>query len=260
VNYGEFRHDVQTDSASQNPAIGAAPSAAEVRRRLDEFRKRRGYLMAHQGVMAAALPELQDAYGPFYKVLTLDPHHLTPLEREFVWLALLIAAREHIGTHHVDLFFKSGGTEAQAEAAFRLAAWSAGVSAYTFLDEHWQGHFPAVDAHCAYRDGVSALMDRCTEVTPTMARLALVTVHTARRDPWGVAAEIVACYSAGIPEVKVAEAMSLALWPCGVNAFLAASEVWLALIREGKVQPSEPFRVWADTPGQDGLDLPPRDG
>jgi alkylhydroperoxidase/carboxymuconolactone decarboxylase family protein YurZ len=251
---------VHTDSAQTNAAPAAAPTADEVQRRLDEFRQRRGYLMAHQGVMAAALPELQDAYGPFYRTLTLDPHHLDALEREFVWLALLIAAGEHIGTHHVDLFYKSGGTEAQAEAAFRIAAWSAGVGAYAFLDRHWQGHFPTVDAHRAYHDGTRALLAACTDVTPTMARLALATVHAARRGAWGTAAEIIACYAAHVPEVKLGEALSLALWPCGVNAFLAASEVWLALIRDGKVEPSAPFRAWADTPGQDGFDLPPRGG
>jgi alkylhydroperoxidase/carboxymuconolactone decarboxylase family protein YurZ len=244
------------DAAHSSPA--AAPTADEVRQRLDAFRKHRGYLMAHQGVMAAALPELQDAYGPFYKVLTLDEHHLTALEREFVWLALLIAAREHIGTHHVDLFYQSGGTEAQAEAAFRIAAWTAGVSAYTFLDAHWQRYFPAVDAHRAYNDGARALLAECNDVTPAMAHLALATVHAARRDAWGTAAEIVACYAAGVAEPKLAEALSLALWPCGVNAFLAASEVWLALIRDGKVHPSAPFRAWAETPGQDGFDLPSR--
>ena len=248
------------DSAAPRPPIAAAQSVADVQRRLDEFRKRRGYLMAHQGVMAAALPELQDAYGPFYKVLTLDPHHLSALEREFVWLALLVAAREHIGTHHVDLFYKSGGTQAQAAAAFRIAAWSAGATAYTFLDEHWQAHFPAVDAHRAYQDGVSALLAGYTDVTPAMARLALVAVHTARRDAWGTATDIVACYDAGVPEVKIGEAMSLALWPCGVNAFLAASEIWLGLIRDGKVQPSAPCRACAHTPGQDGFDLPPLGG
>jgi hypothetical protein len=236
----------------------SVPTAGEVRSRLDEFRARRGYLMAHQGVMAAALPKLQDGYGVIYKALTLDQNHLLPLEKEFIWLALLATAGEHIGTHHIDLFYRSGGTERQAEAAFRLVAWAAGAAAFAFLDEHWQQHFPTIDARRAYLGGASALIAGFDDVERAMARLALVAAHTARRNRWGIATELEACYAECIPEVKIAEAMSLALWPCGVNCFIDASEVWLDLIRAGRVQPSAPFRAWADTPGQDGFDLAPR--
>jgi hypothetical protein len=97
-----------------------------VRERLEAFRARRGYVMAHQGAMAAALPALQDVYPLIYKTLTLDLHHLSEFEREFVWLALLGAADEAIGTHHIHLFFQTGGTDRLAEAAFRLVAWSRG--------------------------------------------------------------------------------------------------------------------------------------
>jgi len=233
-----------------------SPSAAEVVRRLEAFRARRGYLMAHQGVMAAALPELQDAYAVIYKALTLEERHLEPLEKEFVWLVLLITAGEHIGTHHVALFYERGGTQAQAEVAFRLAAFGAGASAFQMLDEHWQRHFPTVAAHAAYLQGCGALVAG-TPVAPAWARVALVAAHTARRDRWGVAQELVAAYDQGVPEGKVAEAMSLAMWPCGVNAFLEASEVWLQLIRDGRVDAGEAFRAWARLPGQDGLALDP---
>lgn len=236
------------------------PTVAEVRRRLDEFRRRRGYLMAHQGVMAAALPSLQDAYGVIYKALTLDQNHLEPLEKEFVWLALLVTVGEHIGTHHIELFYRHGGTQYQAEAAFRLVAWAAGTNAFEFLDSHWQGHFAMVDARRAYRDGVTALIAGFGGVSAPMAHLALLTCQTARRVSWGVAAELEACYAEGVPEVKMAEAISLPLWPCGVNSFLDASAAWLALIRTGRVQASPPFRAWADTPGQDGMALPPGTG
>ena len=49
--------------------------------------------------------------------------------------------------------------------------------------------------------------------------------------------------------------MSLAMWPCGMNAFLEASEVWLQLIRDGRIDASEAFRAWAALPGQEGLPL-----
>jgi len=232
-------------------------SAEQVVRRLEAFRARRGYLMAHQGVMAAALPELQDAYAIIYKALTLEQRHLEPLEKEFVWLVLLITAGEHIGTHHVALFYERGGTEAQAEAAFRLAAFGAGTAAFEMLDAHWQRHFPALPAHAAYVQAGGALLAG-TPVASAWARVALLAAHTARRDRWGVAQELIAAYGEGVPEGKLAEAMSLAMWPCGVNAFLEASEVWLELIRAGRVAAGEAFRAWAAMPGQEGLALPAR--
>jgi alkylhydroperoxidase/carboxymuconolactone decarboxylase family protein YurZ len=132
------------------------------------------------------------------------------------------------------------------------------VPAYQFLDEHWQGYFPALPARAAYLDGIDALVAGIDGVTPAMVHLALAAAHTARRSAWGVATGIEACYAAGVDEAKIAEAISLALWPCGINCFLDASQVWLTLIRSGRVQPSPPFRAWADTPGQEGFRLAPR--
>lgn len=240
-------------SATSRPDL--SPEA--VVRRLEAFRARRGYLMAHQGVMAAALPELQDAYAVIYRALTLEQRHLEPLEREFVWLVLLITAGEHIGTHHVALFYEHGGTEVQAEVAFRLAAVGQGAPAFAMLGQHWQEHFPAVPAHSAYLGTVQRLLDGSPVPTP-WARLALVAAHTARRDRWGVENELIAGYAERVSEGKLAEAMSLAMWPCGVNAFLAAAEVWLELIRARRIEPGEAFRAWASIPGQDGYLLAPR--
>jgi uncharacterized protein YeaO (DUF488 family) len=44
--------------------------------------------------------------------------------------------------------------------------------------------------------------------------------------------------------------MSLAIWPRGVNPFVRATEVWLGLMREGRVAPSPAFRAWAEAEGQ----------
>jgi alkylhydroperoxidase/carboxymuconolactone decarboxylase family protein YurZ len=230
-----------------------------VRSRLEEFRARRGYLMPHQGAMAAALPDLQDAYGVMYRALTLTERHLDPFEKEFVWLAILTAAEEHVGTHHLDLFFRSGGTERQAEASFRLVAWARGAATFAFLDGHWQRYFPEVPAARAYRDGTAALIAGF-DVPAGLARLALLAVHAARGEHWPLSVDLEAAYAEAVPEPKMAEALSLALWPCGVNRFLEACGVWLDLLRSGRVEPSPAFRAWAETPDQDGFALPPRRG
>jgi len=238
--------------------VPVTPTAEEVRRRLDEFRQRRGYVLPHQGVMAAALPDLQDIYGVIYKILTLDAHHLSAFEREFVWLALLVAAREKVGTHHVDLFFKTGGTDAQADAVFRLAAWAQGAGVFQFLHDDWQPYFPESPAGQSYLKGMDALLSAHPDVDRGLALLALVACHAAVDDHWSLQVTLQACYGQGVPEHKLAETLSLVLWPCGVNRFLEASGVWLQLIRSGSVQASAPFQAWADTPDQDGFYLAPR--
>lgn len=237
------------------PADAETPDA--VRARLEEFRARRGYLMPHQGAMAAALPDLQAAYGVMYRALTLTERHLDPFEKEFVWLAILTAADEHVGTHHVDLFFRTGGTGQQAEAAFRLVAWARGAETFAFLDRHWQGYFPEVPAAAAYCAGTAALIAGL-DVPPQLARLALLGIHAARGVHWPLATDLEAAYRERVPEPKMAEAMSLAMWPCGVNRFLEASGVWLDLLRSGRVEPSPAFRAWAETAGQEGFVLAPR--
>jgi hypothetical protein len=55
----------------------------------------------------------------------------------------------------------------------------------------------------------------------------------------------------------MAEAMSIAMWPCGANSFHDAAGVWLDLIRTGQVEASAPFRAWAELPDQDGLVFEP---
>ncbi len=230
------------------------PNSADVVARLNAFRKLRGYVNPQQGPLAAALPSVSDGYRVFYKLLVLDEKHLTPLEKEFVWLALLCQAGE-MGAHHLKLFLDHGGTDIQVEAAFRIAGWVAGVRTYEFANSNWQKHFPRVNARKAYIDAGLALIAGLDGVRLDWSCLAMLSAHTGGKSKWGVQSALELCYSNKISEVKMAEAMSVALWPCGANCFHDAAGVWLDLIRSGQVQASEPFKAWADLPDQDGLDL-----
>jgi alkylhydroperoxidase/carboxymuconolactone decarboxylase family protein YurZ len=232
-----------------------APTPAEVRSRLDAIRVARGFVLPHHGAMAAALPELHVAYEGMYRALTLDPGHMAPLARESVWLAILAACEEPVGTHHLAKFRAAGGTEAQAAALFRLAAWAAGASRWATLEAAWQAHLPGVPAARAYLDGAEALLGGT--LRPALARLCLAAVQAAADQPWGLACEIEAAYAAGAPEPELAEALSLVIWPRGVNRFVRACEVWLGLIRAGRVVPSPAFAAWAEVTGQGPLKLSP---
>jgi alkylhydroperoxidase/carboxymuconolactone decarboxylase family protein YurZ len=229
----------------------SAPTPDQLRARLGELRAARGFVLPHHGLMAAALPELHTAYEAMYRALTLDPRHLAPLARETVWLAILVACEEPVGTHHLRKFQQAGGTEAQALAIFRAAAWAAGAPRYATLDASWSGQFgtPMPDA---YRDGARALLAPLDE---PLARLALAAIQAANDQAWGLAVEIEAALACGAAEAQLAEALSYVIWPRGVNRFVRAAECWLGLIRAGRVPASPAFAAWAAMPDQGPLRL-----
>lgn len=228
------------------------PSPDELRRRLEELRKTRGFLLPHHGAMAAALPDLHEAYFTMYRALTLAQRHLSEYEKEFVWLCVLIATREAIGTHHLDLFRKAGGTQAQAALALRLTGYAEAASMFTFATEHWRHFLPDVDPLRDYSAGVEALLAG-SDVPRGLADLALMAAQAATAREAGVAAHIRSAYAHRVPEEKIAEALSLIIWPSGVNRFLEACAVWHELMVHGEVTPSPRFQVWAQTPGQGGF-------
>ncbi|MGG5823401.1 hypothetical protein [Falsiroseomonas sp. HW251] len=225
-----------------------APEPEEVRARLEAIRAARGgFVLPHHGLMAAALPELHGQYEAMYRALTLDRRHLAPLARETVWLAILSACQEPVGTHHLLKFRAAGGTEDRALAVFRLAGWAAGAPRYATLDGAWAAHF-GTDLRDAYLDGGRALLGGAIE--ETLARTCLAAIHAASDHRWGLEAEIEAALHLGVPEPELAEALSLVIWPRGVNPFVRAAEAWLGLIRSGRVPASEAFRAWAAVPDQ----------
>lgn len=235
------------------------PTPDALRRRLEELRRSRGFLLPHHGAMAAGLPDLHEAYFVMYRALTLSRRHLDDFEKEFVWLAILIAVEEAIGTHHLDLFLKAGGTRAQAEGAARVVGYAAAARNLAFMAEHWSHHLQGLDAHAAYREGLDALCAGLAVERATI-ELALVSVNAALRRESGLRFHVIDAYALGVPETKLAEALSLIIWPVGVNHFLDACGVWHDLMAKGAVAPSPLFRVWADTPRQGGFDDARRDG
>jgi alkylhydroperoxidase/carboxymuconolactone decarboxylase family protein YurZ len=227
----------------------------DVRRALEHIRAARGFVLPHHGAMAAALPELHQAYEAMYRALTLEPRHLAPLEKEVVWLAILAACEEPVGTHHLHKFRQAGGDDALAAAVFRLGAWAAGSARYGCIAEHWQAQFPALPAGCEYLQGCDALIEG-TPLSPPLARIALIGVHTACEEMWGLGVVLESAYALGVEEPRMAEAMSLAIWPRGVNRFVKATSAWLDLLRSGRVTPSPAFLAWAEVAGQ-GAFKPP---
>lgn len=227
------------------------PTPEALRERLEALRADRGYVLPHHGALAAAAPDLHEAYERMYAALTRTHRHLEPLEKEFVWLALLVALKEVIGTHHLKLFRAAGGTDSQAAAAFRLAGFAGGAEGFALIRRHWRDWLPAIDPDAAYMDAVRRLAG--PDLPKGASDLAMLAVHAALGGHAGVDAHLRASYSLGIPEEKMVEALSLIIWPAGVNRFVEACTVWLKLMQSGAVTPSPRFRAWAEAPGQGAL-------
>lgn len=228
------------------------PTPDELRQRLTELRAARGYLLPHHGAMAAAAPDLHAAYLTMYKAVTLTRRHLDDFTKEFVWLAILTTMREAVGTHHLELFQRAGGTDDQACLAFQLAGYAEAGDCFGFVDQHWRAFFAGVDAEARYLAGAEAL--RQDRVTAEAAALALLACHAAKGRHWGIATHLKAAYREGFDEDRLVEALTLVIWPTGVNRFLEACTIWHDLMAAGAVTPSPRYQAWADTPSQGGYE------
>ncbi|MEW5424904.1 carboxymuconolactone decarboxylase family protein [Amorphus sp. 3PC139-8] len=217
--------------------------------KLAALKEKRGYLLPHHGLMALTAPNLLAAYDAAYTALALEDRVLSHHDREFVWLAILIAAKEEIATHHIEKFRKAGGTDDEVRACLALTASVNGFRAYRFVAEHWGDHLPGI----ATRDEWGRTLARAGQgAEPRLCHLAACVVQICNGDFDGLRWQIALAYEAGVPEADLAEAISLTMFPASVPFFVTAAEVWKELIASGEVVASEPFRIWATFPGQGG--------
>lgn len=221
--------------------------------RLEALQAKRGYLLPHHGLMALTAPALLQAYDAAYTALALDDRLLSHHDREFVWLAILIATDEAIATHHIEKFRNAGGTEAEIAACLRITATVSGFGAYRFVQDHWKAHLPALDLEAEWRETVAAAG---VGADARLVHMAACAVQTCRGDWAGLAWQIRAAYAAAIPEEELAEAISLTMFPASVPYFVEAAKVWQGLIARDEVPASAPFRVWATLSGQGGHGAP----
>jgi alkylhydroperoxidase/carboxymuconolactone decarboxylase family protein YurZ len=224
---------------------------AELKRRLEGLKAKRGYLLPHHGLMAVAAPRLLDAYDAAYTALALDQRTLDPHDREFVWLAILIATDEALATHHIAKFRAAGGTDDEIGAILALSALACGFRAYRFVADSWAPHLPTLDPRARY---LAASTAGAQGADPRLARLALAALHACNGAWDALRWEIAAAYAQGVPELELAEALSLVMFPGSVPNFVEACAVWRKLIADGDVAATAPFRIWAAMSGQGGYD------
>lgn len=218
---------------------------------LDTIREKRGYLLPHHGLMAATAPRLLDAYDSMYTALALTEQRLGRHAHEYVWLAILIAKEEALGTHHIKRFRDAGGSDDDLASVLAVTSLAMGCPAYQFVDAHWLPHLAAFDARNRYRD---AFRSAANNSPIEIAHLAAVAVHTCRSNWQALEWQIEAAYDDGVDEYGLAEALSLTMFPGGVPNYAKAAGVWRRLIESGRVTASDAFTTWARLAGQGGYD------
>lgn len=228
-------------------------SETEVQAILAAVKAKRGYLLPHHGLLALTAPRLARAYDEAYTALTLDKRALSEFEKEFVWLPILISTDEAIATHHIAKFKAAGGTVSHVELCLRLAAFARGARDYRFVAHHWGDLLPGFAHASAYGGALDALL-RGSDVDRGLVEAAMAATHAclAQWDELGL--HIRGAYSAHFPETKLAEALSLVMFPGSVPHFVEAARVWRDLVKTGSVPASPALKLWAaiDQSGFDG--------
>lgn len=203
-------------------------------RLLASIRSERGYTLSFHEVLARIDPAYLAAYADFYRAITLTERHLSPAERECVWITLLVAAREEVGTIHVERAETAGVTRGRIDAFVTLAAVADAWEALEFVAEAWD-RADAGAGSSAYQALIEAA---AAGADPTTVDLALLAAQGARRRRQPFLIHLRRLIERGTPEGAILEALTYIQQPCGANSLLWATDLWLDALRSGEIPPS----------------------
>ena len=224
-----------------------------IKARLEAVKAKRGYLLPHHGLLSVAAPEVLAGYDAAYTAITLSERQLPEHDKEFIWLVVLVSTEEAIATHHIKKFFDAGGTTDGFDLAVQLAGYARSAPCFRFVETDWAKHVPHYTAEAAYRQGFDRLIADAP-VSRQIAEIALAAAHQCARNWRELEWHLIGAYSEKMDEFEMAEGLSYAMFPGSIPNFVTACGVWLNLIRDGRVEPSPAFRLWAETEGQGGFD------
>ena len=216
---------------------------------LSDIHAKRGYLLPHHGLMAISTPHLLERCDSLYSTLTLTERHLSRHAHEFVWLGVLISCEESLGSHHVKRFVDAGGDAEDLGLVTAISAMAKGSEGYLFVEDHWVPHLPTARPREQY---LAAFEQVIGPIAPALAHMTACAVHTCSGNWRSLKWQIEAAYHAGVNELELAEALSLAMFPGSVPYYVRAAEVWRQLIVDDGVPASDLFKQWAKISGQGG--------
>jgi len=193
---------------------------------LDMIQAKRGYLLPFHKMLAVHDPELLRRYDHFYEKMTLEQNVLTPFEKEFVWIAILAAAREGVGSLHLDRAKIAGLSRSEMEQAVSLAAMAESFPAFFFGIEKWGEwlHSEAIEKN--YLE----LVEKSGQgIAPALVELAMLTAHGIRLDPVAFGIHLKRFFAFGGSTAQLSEALTYLFNPKGANMVLDVAAMWEAV-------------------------------
>lgn len=218
----------------------------EGRRVYEVLMSKRDYSLPYHELFCMTDPEVLERYDQFYSALTLAGRALDDKTKELVWAAILIASREAEGTLHLRRGFRCGLTSEEYGEALQLTALAEGSGALEFVHQHWEADYLNRPGAAALYADMLARMFAGSRLEPGVRELILIGSYTALERPEGLALHIVRAKAAGVSDRAIAEAMSYVMIPNGANTLIRGVEVWIHLIKEGKVEPGPELAGWRD--------------
>ncbi|MGC4897429.1 carboxymuconolactone decarboxylase family protein [Micromonospora sp. DT31] len=194
----------------------------------------RGYLLSYHEIYARTEPGFLDAYTQLYRRFTLDARYLSARERELIWVGLLVADEETVGTLHVERGYAAGLTADEMSQAVGVAGAGAAWRPIFFAARSW-AHVLPMDGFARYH---ALLAAAAPDLSPREVDLIAVVVHAAHQQEEPFLHHLDRLYAAGAEERDVAEALSYLLLPRGANALLWATDRWLTAVESGRLAPT----------------------
>ncbi|MCS6800540.1 MAG: carboxymuconolactone decarboxylase family protein [Chloroflexota bacterium] len=206
---------------------------------LERIQRERGYTLSYHIVYGHLEPTVLEKWGDLYRTLNLVPRRLTNREREIIWIALLTAQRQRVGSLHLDRAVAAGVPPEEMRAAVALAAAGDGWTALAFGAEHW-----AAWLQSSPEEQYQRLVDTVRgTIEPRLADLALLTVQAIHQRAGAFTYHLRRLHDAGAAEVEIAEALSYLLPTAGAPTLLWATDRWFDALRAGVLPPSPTFGV-----------------
>ena len=190
---------------------------------LDMIQAKRGYLLPFHKMLAVHDPELLRRYDHFYEKMTLDQNVLSPFEKEFVWIAILAAAREGVGSLHLERAKIAGLTQAQMEQAVSLAALAESFPAFCFGIEKW-GKW--LDEAAIAGNYLRLVATAGEGIAPALVELAMLVTHGIRLDPRAFGIHLRRFFDCGGTPAQLSEALTYLFNPKGANMVLDVVAMW----------------------------------
>lgn len=202
---------------------------------LDTMRRERGYTLSYHEIYARTEPEFLARYADLYRAFTLDERILSPRERELVWVGILVADGERVGTLHLERALEAGITHEEIGDAVNVAAVAHGWPAMAFVDDAWTH-----TVEFSMWERYAALLERSAPLL-TAREIELVATATQAALQHGPALlwHLQRLYAAGTPEAEIGEVVSYLLLPKGANTMLWATDLWLGAIADGTLVAGE---------------------